>query len=186
LFDWAGISVHRRSRGGNADMFNSVEPFTEPQRQLIRTSMEVVYDQFTDRVMRGRGKRLPDVSKVAEGRLFTGRQAVDNGMADKVGGPRDAVLALADQLKLESGSYDVIHLPRAISFQEFLSSIFEASSPVGAKAAGADADSAAMLALLRKVLGPAAWRSVSRSLDGLLLLQDEQVLTLMPQAIVIK
>jgi len=167
-------------------MFNSVEPFTEGQRELIRSSMEDVYDQFTDRVMRGRGNRLADVSKVAEGRLFTGKQAIGNGMADHLGGPQQALAALAEQLELEEGSYDVIHLPEAISFQEFLSSVFAASAPVNAKSPAATPESAAMLSAVQKLLGPAAWRSVSRSLDGMLLLRDEQVLTLMPQAIVVK
>jgi protease-4 len=185
LYEWAGIRVHRRSRGGSADMFNSVEPFTDGQRAKIRRSMELVYDQFTDRVRRGRGARLADVSKVAQGRLFTGRQAVANGMADKIGGIRLAVTDLAAQLDLEAGQYDVLDLPRPMSLPEFFSDMFGAQArmqprPVAAGEAGA------ALATLRRLLGERAWQSVARSLDGLLLLRDEPVLTMMPAAIVIK
>ena len=185
LYDWAGISVHRRSRGGNADIFNSVEPFTEPQRAMIRKSMEQVYDQFTDRVMRGRGARLGDVSKVAEGRLFTGRQAVDNGMADKLGGPRMAVTDMASQLNLQPGQYDVLDLPRPMSLPEFFGGMFGTSARTPWQGA-ASGEAGAALALLQKLMGESAWQSVARSLDGLLLLRHEPVLTLMPAAIVIK
>jgi len=185
LYEWAGISVHRRSRGGSADMFNSVEPFTEEQRAKIRRAMELVYDQFTDRVMRGRGARLADVSKVAEGRLFTGRQAVANGMADKVGGIRLAVADLAAQLDLERGDYDVLDLPRPLSLPEFFSDMFGAQARASGPAS-VTGETAATLTVLRELLGERAWRSVARGLDGMLLLRHEPVLTMMPAAIVIK
>lgn len=189
LYQWLGVHVHRRSRGGSADMFNSVEPFTDEQRARVRRSMALVYDQFLDRVMRGRGNRLPDVTRVAEGRLFTGRQSVDNGMADKVGGLRVAVTDMAGQLGLEPGRYDVHELPRPMSLPEFFSGLFGtwARAPA-AHGPGAltDGEAAAALAVMRKLLGERAWRSIAQSLDGLLLLRDEPVLTMMPAAIVIK
>lgn len=185
LYEWAGIRVHRRSRGGNADMFNSVEPFTEPQRAKIRRSMELVYEQFTDRVRRGRGTRLADVSAVAQGRLFTGRQAVANGMADKIGGIRLAVTDLAAQLDLAPGQYDVLDLPRPMSLPQFFSDLFGARARLGQMPMAAG-EAGAALSILQRLLGERAWQSVARSLDGMLLLRDEPVLTMMPAAIVIK
>ena len=83
LYDWAGVKVVRRSRGRYGDMFNSVEPFSGEQRKLVRASMKNTYELFKDRVRKGRGDRLEDLDAVDEGMLFTGREAVKNGMADK-------------------------------------------------------------------------------------------------------
>ena len=181
LYEWAGISIHRRSRGPMGDIFNSVEPFTADQRTMIRESMQIIYDQFIQRVTIGRGSRLTDVSSVAEGRLFTGRQAVKNGMADKLGGVQTAMDDMTDELGLEADGYDVIHLPPAMSLQTFLNSMFGVRSP-----AVSAQQTPVMIETAKRVLGPRAWSAVSAALEGLLLLRDEPVLTLMPNAIIVR
>jgi len=81
LYDWAGIHVHRRTRGPGGDLFSSVDPFTDEQRELLRDAMTLTYEQFKDRVREGRGDKLPDLDAVDEGMLFTGTQSVANGLA---------------------------------------------------------------------------------------------------------
>ena len=127
LYDKIGVSVTRRTRGPLGGMFNSVEPFDAKQRDAVREAMQRIYEQFVERVELGRGGRLPDVSKVAEGRLFTGRQAVDNGMADATGTLQHAVEAVAKRAGLD-GDYDVLHLPRPLSLGEYLSEAFGVAS----------------------------------------------------------
>ena len=182
LYDWAGIQVHRRSRGPLGDIFNSVEPFTEAQRDTVRQSMEQVYDQFIQRIKIGRGSRLADVGSVAEGRLFTGRQAVENGMADKLGGVAMAMHDLTYELGMEDGSYDVVHLPRAMSLQTFLNSMFGANAP----SVAAPAIQSPWIHTAKQVLGKEAWSSISATMQGLLLLRDEPVLMLMPNALIVR
>ncbi len=182
LYDWAGVNVVRRSRGPGGDLFNSVEPFNEEQRQTVRRALELVYDQFIDRVEVGRGDRLADVGAVAEGRLFTGVMSVDNGMADRLGGLDQALADLAEQLDLAEGEFDVVNLPAPMSLGDYLDSVFGVSAPSSVAAA----ELPAVLATARRLLGPVAWRSVSRSLSGLMLLQHEPVLTVLPQAVVVR
>lgn len=180
LYEKLGIHVTRRSRGPLSDMFNSVEPFTDPQRKAVRSALERVYDQFIDRVSIGRGTRLQDVGAVAEGRLFTGRQAVANGMADRIGAIDDAVTAMADELGLEAGTYDVIHLPPPMSLSEFLGGVLSVrSGAVNVQASPA-------IRAAKRLLGPAAWASVRTSLSGLMQLRHEPVLLMMPRVIVIR
>jgi len=180
LYQWAGVKVYRRSRGPMSDIFNSVDPFTDPQRQAVRESMQQVYDQFIQRVSVGRGARLPDVGSIAEGRLFTGRQAVKNGMADKLGGVALAMTDLADDLGLKDGEYDVIHLPPAMSFQTFVNDM------IGARAPAVRVENSPLLPTVKQILGPRAWPAVSSTLQGLMLFQSEHILTIMPNAIVIR
>ena len=184
LYDWAGVNIVRRSRGPGGDLFNSVEPFNDEQRQTVHQALTMIYDQFVERVESGRGDRLPEVSTVAEGRLFTGSQSVANGLADRIGGVDQAVVDLAVQLELAEGEYDVIDLPAPMSLNEYFGSLFgaQAASPLALSVPEAPA----FLATARELLGPAAWKSVSRSMRGLLMLQHEPVLLMMPTAIVVK
>lgn len=182
LYDWAGVSITRRSRGPGGDLFNSVEPFTAEQRITVRKALQMVYDQFIDRVEIGRGDRLPDVSTVAEGRLFVGTTSIENGMADRLGGVDEALADLAEQVGLVEGEYDVVNLPGPMSLNEYLNSLFGVSSPVS----GVSTELPAFLQTAQQLLGPMAWRNVSRSLQGMMLLQDEPVLMMMPSAIVVK
>ncbi|MEM1109572.1 MAG: S49 family peptidase [Planctomycetota bacterium] len=186
LYDWAGVNITRRHRGPGGDLFNSVEPFTKDQRVTVRKALQNVYDQFIDRVEIGRGDRLPDVSEVAEGRLFIGPTTIENGMADKLGGVEDALADLAARLELEEGDYDVVNLPGPLSLNTYLNSLFGVKSPSPSAASPLEARLPAFAQTARQLLGPLAWRSVSRLLQGVMLLQDEPVLMLMPAAIVVK
>ena len=182
LLEWAGIGVHRRSRGPHGDMFNSVEPFTPEQRKALSQMSQRIYEQFTDRVATGRGKKIADISKVAQGRLFTGRQAVKNGLIDAVGGMDLALKDLAAELKLEAGKYDVINLPEPMSLPQFLSQMLG----VQMNAPRLSAEQAAALNLAKLAVGPRAWPAVRRALAGVSLLSRERVLAIMPHVVVVR
>ena len=181
LYDWLGVSIHRRVRGPLGDIFNSVEPFTPRQREIIKTSMRNMYKQFTDRVRSGRGKRIDDIDAVARGRLFIGKQAVKNGLSDEIGGVRVAVAHLADTLDLKPGEYDTVDLPHAKTLPEVLEDMF-GGAETRVKLTGLSRE----IELARTVLGEARWRAIQPVLAGLMLLQREPVLTLLPAAIVVR
>ncbi len=180
LYTKLDITVTQRQRGPMAGLFNSADPFTPEQREAVRGMMQLTYDQFVQRVHEGRGTRLPDVDAVAEGRLFSGKAAVENGMADKVGTLAEAVTDLADELGLKEGEYDVMHLPAPMSLEEFFNDLFKVQSP------NVNATAPAELALARQLLGPTTWTSAQRTLSGLMLLRQEPVLMLMPQTVIVK
>ncbi len=180
LYDKLGLKVQRRSRGPLGDMFNSAEPFTAPQREAIEQSMRKVYAQFLDRVHLGRDDRLENVDAVAEGRLFTGRQAVANGLADEIGSVQDAIASLAGELELVEGEYDVIDLPPAPSFPEYLESL------VSHMQVSAPATAGPLLTPLTQLIDPRLWQRLAPALQGLLLLQREPVLTLQANPIIIR
>ncbi len=181
LYDKIGVSVHRRSRGPWGDMFNSVEPFTPKQRKALKAAFNRVYQQFTDRVQIGRGKRVAQIEKVAQGRLFTGNLAVRQGLADKIGGLEAAIADLAAQLGLEEGQYDLIDLPEPQSLSEFLEDMFDAS----AKDTGLTGfvTRQALIESARVTMGNDRWRAAAPILTGLMMLRHEPVLTLIPTAL---
>lgn len=181
LYDTLKIRVKPRARGPMAAMLNSTEPWTAEQVALVRERMSKVYDLFTRRVAQGRGGI--DLSKTAEGRLFTGSKAVGLKMADKIGGLDTAVEDLAAELGL--ATYDVMDYPGPKGFDEILEEMFSgmASSPIG----GARRDAAAEVAgVLREIVGPDAWPVFSEALGAIMQLRREPVLLTMPRALIFR
>lgn len=125
LWDWVGISFHETTMGQNADLFSSNRRFDDRQRAIVRQQLETIYKEFTDRVMTGRGNRLKkDLSELAGGRVFTGRQAEANGLVDRLGGLQDAISHAAKLAKLSEDQYEVRVLPEPQNFMDlFLRSL---------------------------------------------------------------
>jgi protease-4 len=92
LFD--RLLVHRESvrRGEHADMWNPDRPFTDIERRKLRELIEHSYALFRDRVAAARGRQAPEIEQVAGGRVWTGRQALDRGLVDELGGLERAVV----------------------------------------------------------------------------------------------
>jgi protease IV len=183
LYQKLGVGVTRRSRGPLGDMFNSVEPFTEAQRVTLRAAFAKTYDLFVERVKEGRGDHIADIEKVAQGRLFTGKQAVTNGMADKLGGVQLALTDMASECELKPGEYDVIDLPEPRTFPEILEDFMSGFAHSPSTIAP---DAAATIAAARTLMGPVAWRSARSVVAGMMLMRREPTLLLLPAVIRIK
>lgn len=78
-------------RGENAGIFAPVEPFTAAQRQKMQAQIESVYDRFIGRVADARKMKPDQVDTVGGGRVWTGKQALQNGLVDETGGLYEAL-----------------------------------------------------------------------------------------------
>ena len=183
LFDMVHIGITPRARGPHAQMMSSTRVWDESERALVRNEMKQTYDLFTSRVVQGRGSRV-DLSKIAEGRVFTGRQAIANGMADGLAGFDATIEKLAAETGLKDGDYDVMTYPGPKSIPEMLRSMLPGG--VGAPAMpGADAPLVNVSAI-KAVVGESAWGQIRDSLNALMQLRDRHVLLIAPRAIVLK
>jgi protease-4 len=120
LYDKLGLTTEKFSRGANAGLFSSNEPFTEKQRRMVTNWMRGTYDQFTQRVMTTRSGKIQDIDQVARGRIFTATQARALGMVDDIGGIDDAIAYAAKRSGLGAGKYDVRIVPRPRSLADLL------------------------------------------------------------------
>ncbi len=77
-------TIHFR-RGANAGIFSDTERFTDAQRDVMRYTIETVYKQFVNRVVKGRHLSAPEVDAVGGGRVWTGSQAIAHGLVDQLG-----------------------------------------------------------------------------------------------------
>jgi protease-4 len=176
LFDKVGIKTEIISRGANAGIFSAEKPFSDSERKAITALMKDVYDQFLDKALEGRqkaGKKLTrdDLVKLAGGRIWTGRQAKDNGLIDELGGLGDAIAAARALTDLPADKEpELLLLPKS---KGFLDSLLEDKL-------GSRAPALRMRSLLREV--PELHRKL-RSLDGMFQLRSEPVWLTLPYQI---
>lgn len=78
-------------RGDNADIVAGESQFSDAQREIIRSGIEHIYDRFLARVADSRGKTKADIDAIGGGRVFTGEQALNNGLVDEIGSLHRAV-----------------------------------------------------------------------------------------------
>lgn len=186
LWDKIGVTWHSVKRGKNADIFNGRKPFTPQQREKLVSMLRDFYEVFTSRVERARGEKLSrDIEEVAGGRVFTGRQALELGLVDRIGGLREAIAYAGEQAGLEP-PYKVRVFPEP---KTFLERILE-------EMMGGDEDENLVrvpgVSPLRSVVRDLALvdedlaRAAGRLLRRAWLLQREGVILAMPMEIVVR
>lgn len=82
--DWANTSP---AAGG----MNALRPLTDKERKSIMVSIDRVYSTFTGHVAEGRNLPIEEVLNIAEGRVWSGTQAIECGLVDEIGGLNEAV-----------------------------------------------------------------------------------------------
>ena len=91
-----GVSHAHVRRGENVDLFGDTAPFSPGQRRLLQDHLDAFYDRFVGRVSAARGLPADSAAVLAEGRVWTGAQAVGNGLVDAPGGLMRAAAAARD------------------------------------------------------------------------------------------
>lgn len=87
-------------RGANAGIFSSNARFSDAERQKVRESIERIYEQFIQRVADARKMKVESVDEIGGGRVWTGEQALENGLVDQLGGLREAIAKARELAKL--------------------------------------------------------------------------------------
>lgn len=91
LKDKLGIASDALRTNVNADAWSSNEPFSEQQRDHVEAEIDMHYEDFVRRVAEGRNMSVDAVKAVAQGRIWSGRDAFEHGLVDELGGFRTAV-----------------------------------------------------------------------------------------------
>jgi protease-4 len=91
LLDRIGVDIEVYKTTEQADAESLYRPFTEGERQQLERSLRQFYDVFLERVASGRKLAKQAVDEVAQGRVWTGEQALQHGLVDEVGGLRQAL-----------------------------------------------------------------------------------------------
>src|SRR5690606_10918953 len=86
-----GVHLETIRRGERVDMFSPARALRLDEREAFERELELVYDDFIRVVAEGRGRGDEEIRRVAEGRVWSGRAALREGLIDRLGGFRDAL-----------------------------------------------------------------------------------------------
>jgi protease-4 len=101
-------------------------PWSPHARARIQAGVDEIYDLFLDIVAKSRNKTPAQVNAIAGGRVWSGQQALENGLVDKIGGVEAAVAMVRQRAKIV-GDLEVRHVPEPGNFTDSLfSSLFDA------------------------------------------------------------
>ncbi len=119
MWNRLGVAWKAYRRGAGAGILATDDVFTPDERAKFQAWMGEIYEVFKGHVVAARGNRLKkNLDELAGGRVYTGQQALELGLVDKIGGLRDAIRHVAGQAKLKD--YEVRVLPSPKNFIEAL------------------------------------------------------------------
>jgi protease-4 len=110
LLDKIGLKNEVVKSGKHKDIGSPVRPMTEDDRILLQALIDDVHSQFVDAIAAGRRLDVQKVRALADGRIFSGRQAKELGLVDRLGSLEAAVLR-AGELGGIDGKPEVIYPP---------------------------------------------------------------------------
>lgn len=159
LWTEQGVSWATLDQGANAAMWSANSSFSAAARRALNRRLDQVYADFTTRVGQARDLTLAGVDEVARGRVFTGADALELGLVDRLGGVREALRVAREAAALPDDEAVVVApYPRPLSpVDRFMRLLEERSGLPGLAAlAGVDAGHLRVLERLGPALEPVA------------------------------
>ena len=95
-----GVTFDGVKTGPYADLGALYRPMNENEKEFVQQSIDEIYLSFKQRVAEGRKKPVEYIDSIAQGRVWSGNRAIENGLVDKFGGLQDAVECAARMAKL--------------------------------------------------------------------------------------
>ena len=100
LLERLGVSTGTVQQGAHALMYSARRSFSEDERTRFGATVDAIYHDFVGKVAEGRQRPIADIEAVARGRVWTGRDALEAGLVDELGGLRDAVRIARERASL--------------------------------------------------------------------------------------
>ncbi len=121
LMDKLGIKNDMVKSGEHKDILSPDRPMTEEERILIQGMVDDIYEQFLDVVATGREMDREKAKELADGRIFTGRQAMELGLVDEMGNFYDALAYTANMAALPTDNTPVKEYGESVPWQRIFS-----------------------------------------------------------------
>jgi protease IV len=118
--DKLGITFDRVTTHAHSDFPTVTHDMTAFEKNKLQRSIEDGYETFTSKAAAGRHIGIDKLKAVASGRVWSGQEAIKNGLIDRLGGIDDAVAVAARSAKLKPNDYQLKYLPKQKNFVESL------------------------------------------------------------------
>ncbi|HEX9911978.1 MAG TPA: signal peptide peptidase SppA [candidate division Zixibacteria bacterium] len=126
LFKKIGLRFEVVKRGELKEVGTWNRPMTKEERDLLQSVIDDTYDQFVKAVVEGRGLDQEKVLELADGRVFTGRQAKDLGLIDELGDLEDAIKIAGKMGGIEGVPKTIREKPKKVTVLDILTQSFKA------------------------------------------------------------
>jgi protease-4 len=121
LYGKLGISQQTVQRGKNASLFSDWAPWTAEERAKVRQLNEAFYRAFVAKAAEGRKKKPEEIEAVAQGRVWTGEEALAAGLVDALGGLDGAVRVALERARIpRSQEVQLVVMPQRKGLLETL------------------------------------------------------------------
>lgn len=120
--DKLGITFDGVQTGKFANI-SITRPLTPEEKLILQAEVNQIYQTFTQKVADGRHKSITYIDSIGQGRVWTGEQALKNGLVDRLGNINDAIRSAAKKAKLKD--FKIVEYP---SQKNPLDEIFDISS----------------------------------------------------------
>ncbi len=133
LYHKLGINKETLYRGKSALMFDENRPFSSHERQILTENLDEFYKNFVQKVADARHKTWDEIHAIAQGRIWTGTEGMQNGLVDGLGDLERAIQSMRNKLNLlPEESIELVYYPRRKPFFEKLLEEFQTNNqPVG-------------------------------------------------------
>ncbi|MFY8020319.1 MAG: signal peptide peptidase SppA, partial [Bacteroidia bacterium] len=125
--DKLGINVETVKFGEFADLGSPERPLNNSEKEIIQHAIDKIYNDFVGRVAEGRKMTAAQVDSIAQGRVWSGKEAKSIGLVDEFGGLDKAIEIAAKKAK--TSDYRIVNLPEQKDpFQEILTNLKDNAS----------------------------------------------------------
>ena len=119
LYNKVGLTKEIIAHGQNATLYSDYGGFTETERERVEKMMKTIYEDFVTKAASGRKTTFDEIDAVAQGRVWTGKQAKELGLVDELGGLETALAIAKKEVGLtDEDRVDIIVLPEQKTFFE--------------------------------------------------------------------
>ena len=125
-----GINAEQVGTNKNSVDYSLFEPMSDSFRNVVQEGIEDTYETFLERVAAGRNMSIAEVDSLAQGRVWSGVHAKENGLIDELGGLDDAIAAAAEMAELDT--YGIRKYPKYKSdFERFMENMGGVKAKIG-------------------------------------------------------
>ena len=168
VYEKLGANIDGVSFGKHANIASPARPFSDTERAKIEAMMQDTYDEFVEKAAQARNMPPEKLDAIAQGRVWTGRQAKAIGLVDELGGLSQAIAAAKQRAKIAADAdVEIVVFPPRRSVYELLSQGFRSEE-----------------SLLKVLALPADERRVLGTLAAPLLFRTGEPLALMPSLLI--
>jgi protease-4 len=120
LMDKVGVEMEIVKSNEMKDVGNYSREMTQKEREMLQAAIDDTYNQFVMTVAEARNMDIDQVEEIADGSIFTGNQALEFGLIDKLGGLEDAISMAGQMTGLGDKPHIVREYPRRRRFLDYL------------------------------------------------------------------